>query len=43
MTVTLVCKPYDYRLVDAKGRQVGGSFTNKVAAEKFAEKMGYKF
>lgn len=40
MNLTLICKPYDYRLYDANGSQVGGSFTNIVSAQIFAKRIG---
>lgn len=43
MKVKLVCKPYDYRIFDFQGNQHGGSFTTKVAAETFVERMGFVF
>lgn len=40
MSLTLICKPYDYRLYDANGIQVGGSFTSIVSAQVFANRLG---
>lgn len=41
MKAKIECAPYNYTVWDMNGNQIGGSFTNIVAAETFLLKMGY--